>query len=82
MGRKRAAFAESIAEEEQRYAQVLWEIRDLRGETQQALGRLIGWSVSLSAALAAATGEDQAERELLAPAGRPGRAGRTGRRLR
>jgi hypothetical protein len=42
MGRKRAAFAESIAEEEQRYAQVLWEIRDLRGETQQALGRLSG----------------------------------------
>jgi hypothetical protein len=40
------AFADGIAEEEQRYAQVLWDIRDLRGETQQALGRLIGWSVS------------------------------------
>jgi hypothetical protein len=46
VGRKRAAFAEGIAEEEQRYAQVLRDIRDLRGETQQALGRLIGWSVS------------------------------------
>jgi transcriptional regulator with XRE-family HTH domain len=46
MGRKRAAFAEGIAEEEQRYAQVLREIRDVRGETQQALGRLLGWSVS------------------------------------
>jgi hypothetical protein len=39
MGRKRAAFPEGIAEEEQRYAQVLRDIRDLRGETQQALGR-------------------------------------------
>ena len=46
MGRKRAAFAEGIAEEEQQYAQVLREIRDERGETQQALGRLVGWSVS------------------------------------
>jgi len=46
MGHKRAAFAEGIAEEEQRYAQVLREIRDVRGETQQALGRLLGWSVS------------------------------------
>jgi transcriptional regulator with XRE-family HTH domain len=47
MGRKRAAFPEGIAEEERRYAQVLRDIRDLRGETQQALGRLIGWSVSM-----------------------------------
>jgi transcriptional regulator with XRE-family HTH domain len=46
MGRKRAAFAEGVAEEEQQYAQVLREIRDERGETQQALGRLVGWSVS------------------------------------
>jgi hypothetical protein len=30
MGRKRAAFADGIAEEEQRYAQVLRDIRDLR----------------------------------------------------
>src|SRR5919199_5653716 len=47
MGRKRTAFAEGIAEEEQQYAQVLRDIRDLRGETQQALGRLLGWSVSM-----------------------------------
>ena len=46
MGRKRASFAEGIAEEDQRYAQVLRDIRDLRGETQQGLGRLLGWSVS------------------------------------
>jgi hypothetical protein len=45
MGRKRAAFAEGITEEEQQYAQVLRDIRDLRDETQQALGRLLGWSV-------------------------------------
>jgi hypothetical protein len=45
MGRRRAAFPEGIAEEEQRYAQALREIRDLRGETQQALGQLLGWSV-------------------------------------
>jgi transcriptional regulator with XRE-family HTH domain len=37
---------EGIAEAEQRYAQVLRDIRDLRGETQQALGRLLGWSIS------------------------------------
>ena len=47
MGRKRAAFAEGVAEEEQRYAQVLRDIRDLRGETQQELGRLLGWSGSM-----------------------------------
>jgi transcriptional regulator with XRE-family HTH domain len=45
MGRKQTAFAEGTAEE-QRYAQVLRDIRDLRGETQQALGRLIGCSIS------------------------------------
>src|SRR5215203_3300008 len=47
MGRKRAAFAEGIVEEEQRYAQSSRDIRDLRGETQQELGRLLGWSVSM-----------------------------------
>jgi DNA-binding transcriptional regulator YiaG len=46
MGRKRAAIPEGIAAEEQRYAQVLREMRDLRGETQQALGRHLGWSLS------------------------------------
>jgi transcriptional regulator with XRE-family HTH domain len=46
MGRKRAAFPEGIAEEAQQYAQALRDIRDLRGDTQQALGQLLGWSVS------------------------------------
>jgi hypothetical protein len=46
MGCKRAAFAEDIAEEEQRYAQALREIRDLRGNRSRRSGRLIGWSVS------------------------------------
>jgi hypothetical protein len=61
MGRKRAAFPEGIAEEEQRYAQVLRDIRDLRGETQQALGQLLGWSVSMVSRFeAAAERPDQA----------------------
>ena len=61
MGRKRAAFAEGIAEGEQRYAQVLREIRDERGETHQALGWLVGWSVStVSRFEAAAERPDQA----------------------
>jgi transcriptional regulator with XRE-family HTH domain len=61
LGRKRAAFAEGIGEEEQRYAQVLRDIRDLRGEAQQALGRLIGWSVStVSRFKAAAERPDEA----------------------
>jgi hypothetical protein len=55
MGRKRAAFPEGIAEEEQRYAQLLRDIRDLRGETQQALGRLLGWSVSMVSRFEVAT---------------------------
>ena len=61
MGRKRAAFPEGVAEEDQRYAQVLRDIRDLRGETQQALGRLLGWSVSMVSRFeAAAERPDQA----------------------
>jgi transcriptional regulator with XRE-family HTH domain len=55
MGRRRATFAESIAEAEQRYAQALRDIRDLRGETQQTLGRLLGWSVSMVSRFEAAT---------------------------
>ncbi len=47
MGRKRAAFRDGITEEERQYAQALREIRDLRRETQQELGRLLGWSVSM-----------------------------------
>ena len=46
MARRQATFPEGIAEAEQRYAQVLRDIRHLRGETQQALGRLLGWSIS------------------------------------
>jgi hypothetical protein len=42
MGRKRGAFPEGIAVEAQQYAQVLRDIRDVRGETQQALGQLLG----------------------------------------
>src|SRR5512132_583311 len=55
MARRRATFPEGIAEAEQRYAQVLRDIRDLRGETQQALGRLLGWSVSMVSRFEAAT---------------------------
>jgi transcriptional regulator with XRE-family HTH domain len=46
MGRKRATFPDGIAEEDQRYAQVLRDIRDLRGETLEVLSRLLDWSVS------------------------------------
>jgi hypothetical protein len=55
MGRSRATFPEGIAEADQRYAQALRDIRDLRGETQQALGRLLGWSVSMVSRFEAAT---------------------------
>jgi hypothetical protein len=55
MGRRRAPFPDGIAEEEQRYAQVLRDIRDLGGENQQALGRLLGWSVSTLSRFEAAT---------------------------
>jgi hypothetical protein len=47
MGRRQATFPDDIAEAEQRYAQVLRDIRDVRGETQQALGRLLDWSDSM-----------------------------------
>jgi DNA-binding transcriptional regulator YiaG len=44
-----------------RTAQVLRDIRDLRGETQQELGKLIGWSVSMVSRFeAAAERPDQA----------------------
>src|SRR5215216_916933 len=55
MGRSRATFPEGIAEADQRYAEALRDIRDLRGETQQALGRLLGWSVSMVSRFEAAT---------------------------
>ncbi len=61
MGRRRAAFREGIAEAAQHYAQALRDIRDLRGETQQELGRLLGWSVSMISRFeAAAERPDQA----------------------
>src|SRR5215217_1335652 len=55
MGRKRAAFREGIGEAERDYAQALREIRDMRGETQQELGRLLGWSVTIVSRFEAAT---------------------------
>jgi transcriptional regulator with XRE-family HTH domain len=55
MGRKRTTFREGISEEEQQYAQALRDLRDLRGETQQDLGRLLGWSVSTISRFEAAT---------------------------
>src|SRR4029453_5993301 len=47
MARRRAAFREGIGKKERDYAQALRDIRDRRGETQQELGRLLGWSVSM-----------------------------------
>jgi transcriptional regulator with XRE-family HTH domain len=55
MGRTRAAFRDGIGEEERDYAQALRDIRDLRGETQQELGRLLGWSVSMVSRFESAT---------------------------
>jgi transcriptional regulator with XRE-family HTH domain len=55
MGRRRTAFREGIADQERDYAQALRDIRDLRGETQQELGRLLGWSVSMVSRFEAAT---------------------------
>jgi transcriptional regulator with XRE-family HTH domain len=56
--------------QERRYAQVLRDIRDLRGVTQQALGRLLGWSVSMVSRFeAAAERPDEAtHRRYCAPA--------------
>jgi DNA-binding transcriptional regulator YiaG len=66
MGRRQATFPDDIAEAEQRYAQVLRDIRDVRGETQQALGRLLDWSVSMVSRFeAAAERPDQATSALL-----------------
>ena len=55
MGRKRATFREDIGEAEQQYAQALRDLRDVRGETQQELGRLLGWSVSMVSRFEAGT---------------------------
>jgi transcriptional regulator with XRE-family HTH domain len=55
MGRKRATFREGVGEAEQQYAQALRDLRDVRGETQQELGRLLGWSVSMVSRFEAGT---------------------------
>ncbi len=44
MGRKRGKFHEGASEPEMQYAQALRDIRDARAETQEQLGRLLGWS--------------------------------------
>src|SRR6266550_3256102 len=44
VGRKRASFREGTSEAEKGYAQALRDIRDARTETQEELGRLLGWS--------------------------------------
>jgi ribosome-binding protein aMBF1 (putative translation factor) len=55
MGRRRAAFRDGIGEAERQYAQALRDIRDHRGETQQELGGLLGWSLSMVSRFEAAT---------------------------
>jgi hypothetical protein len=41
MGRRQATLREGIGEEQRHYAQALRDVRNLRGETQQELGRLL-----------------------------------------
>ena len=55
MGRKQATFREGIGQEQRHYAQTLRDVRKLRGETQQELGRLLGWSVSMVSRFEAAS---------------------------
>jgi transcriptional regulator with XRE-family HTH domain len=55
MGRRQATFREGIGEEQRHYAQALRDVRSLRGETQQELGRLLGWSLSMVSRFEAAT---------------------------
>jgi DNA-binding transcriptional regulator YiaG len=55
MGRKQATFREGIGEEQRLYAQALRDVRSLRGETQQELGRLLGWSLSMVSRFEGAT---------------------------
>src|SRR5262245_11808678 len=47
MARRRALFREGSTEQEQEYARALRDIRNQRGETQQELARLLGWSVPM-----------------------------------
>jgi transcriptional regulator with XRE-family HTH domain len=55
MGRRQATFREGIGEEQRQYAQALRDVRNLRGETQQELGRLLGWSTSMISRFEAAS---------------------------
>jgi transcriptional regulator with XRE-family HTH domain len=55
MGRRQATFREGIGEEQRHYAQALRDVRNLRGETQQELGRLLGWNLSMVSRFEAAS---------------------------
>jgi hypothetical protein len=55
MGRRQATFRKGSARNNATYAQALRDVRSLRGETQQVLGRLLGWSVSMVSRFEAAT---------------------------
>ncbi len=44
MGRSRTALSGGLGKAERSYAQSLRDIRDSRGETQEQVGRLLGWS--------------------------------------
>lgn len=55
MGRRRAAFRQDVIETDRAVAQLLRDIRDARGETQEELGRLLGWSAPKVSRLEAAT---------------------------
>jgi DNA-binding transcriptional regulator YiaG len=64
MGRKQATFREGIGQEQRHYAQTLRDVRKLRGETQQELGRLLGWSVSMVSRFEAASERPDCQRRL------------------
>jgi transcriptional regulator with XRE-family HTH domain len=55
MGRKQATFRDDVGEAERQYAEALRAIRRLRGETQQELGWVLGWSTSMVSRFEAAT---------------------------
>src|SRR6266550_8360569 len=55
VGRKRASFRESTSKAERGYAQALRDIRDARAETQEQLGRLLGWSAPVVSRFEAAS---------------------------
>ena len=55
VGRKRASFREGTSEAAMGYAQALRDIRDARAETQEELGRLLGWSAPVVSRFEAAS---------------------------